>query len=204
MLVGAMTRALKVVEDGKSRWVGVRFRPGGAFPFLRFSLGEATDAHWDLKTVWPEADAWAEELAVSTSLEDEVAVIGEVLARKLDLLSSPAPDARVLHAARLLWRTGGAVPISKLSERVGLSRQQLNRLFRQHVGLGVKRFSRIARLQASMCVLRSHGQASEETAGGAAVAARSGFFDQSHFISEFKALTGATPSQFLLEEQGRR
>lgn len=195
-VVGAMTRPLVVVENGASRWLGVRFRPGGAFPFLRFNLGETTDSSRDLGLVWPEAFSWAEELAYATSADDMLSIVDRVLVRKLAELGSPTPDPRVSYATRILARTGGAVDASKLSDRIGLSRQHLSRLFKLQVGLSVKRFARTARLQASTRLLHSGP-------GGATLAARAGFFDQSHFISDFKALAGVTPSQFLREAKER-
>ena len=57
-LVGAMSRPLLVALRSPASFVGVRFRPGGAFPFLgKFSAGELTDARLPLTELWRQGEA---------------------------------------------------------------------------------------------------------------------------------------------------
>ncbi len=101
----------------------------------------------------------------------------------------PPLEARVAAAQRLLRaRPGPAVlPWSGLREATGLSRAQLDRLFRTHCGASVRQWME-ARLLADAChALEDQGEPVK------AVAARLGFGDASHFARWFAHRTGSAP-----------
>ena len=62
MAVGTMTRTLAVDGGDPSAWVGVRFWPGRALPFLGMPASELTDLRVDIGDVWRERDALLERL----------------------------------------------------------------------------------------------------------------------------------------------
>jgi AraC-like DNA-binding protein len=78
-----------------------------------------------------------------------------------------------------------------LSKTLEISRQHLNRIFTDEVGLNLKMFSRIVRLQATLKRARR-----APVNDWALFALESGYYDQAHFISDFKHLTGVTPTNF--------
>jgi AraC-like DNA-binding protein len=65
--------------------------------------------------------------------------------------------------------------------------RQLERVFREQVGVTPKGYARLARFQASLALARGGARWAE-------VAARAGFADQSHLVREYRALSGASPS----------
>ncbi|HET9315577.1 MAG TPA: DUF6597 domain-containing transcriptional factor [Vicinamibacteria bacterium] len=186
-LVGQMKRALRVRPSSDARVVGVRFRPGGAFPFLRRPQHELTGALPALDDVWPEL---ARECSRLAGLPDMGAV-----ARRVEAILSRAaerahgPDRRVAGSVAAIVSSGGAVAVDALSALCGLGARQLERLFRDQVGLGPKRLARIVRFQAGLR-LRDAG------ASLASAALAAGYADQAHFTREFKAIAGLTPSEF--------
>lgn len=82
----------------------------------------------------------------------------------------------------------GLVRMDTLCEDAGISIRQLDRLFRQHLGISPKTFARIARFQTAIGLLK-------KDPGGtlADVAARCGYYDQSHFVHEFRRFAGTAP-----------
>ena len=78
-------------------------------------------------------------------------------------------------------------------ELTGISPKRFSTLFRADVGLTPKTYFRVRRMQAAV---RTLGTATS----GATVAADLGYFDQSHFVREFRGFTGVTPSQYLRRE----
>jgi AraC-like DNA-binding protein len=96
--------------------------------------------------------------------------------------------ARIAHSL-LFYR--GALPVSELAKRHGRSVRQIERIFEDHVGLSPKLFSRIVRLQAALRM----GQR-ESAPDWSALALAAGYFDQSHMVRDFRALTGETPVGF--------
>jgi AraC-like DNA-binding protein len=186
VVVGTMTRALVIPPGAGSAIVAVRFRPGGAVPFLRVPAHQLTDA--DV----PCADLGATSLvpaglAPATAPDQAVAALQTALLDRLR--EAGPPDPLVDHAARLLL-TGAGTSIEQVARRLGWSRQHLRRAFRTHVGVGPKHFDRVARLQRTVADLQ--GQPARSLAD---LAAGCGYFDQAHMTGDFRALVGLTPRQ---------
>jgi AraC-like DNA-binding protein len=104
------------------------------------------------------------------------------------------PGLRMVETVRA---QGGVVPVERLAERFGLSVRQVERMFQEQVGVSPKVYARLVRLRRAMEM--SGREARPDWAG---IAARAGYFDQSHMVREFQALNGATPVAFT--ELGRR
>ena len=176
-VVGTMTVA--VVHDAPAtRLAAVRFRPGGARPFLRVDSAELTDRVLEpaaLGARWLELGAGPPERLVAA------------LARTL-LARRPAPiDPRVLEASRRLM-SERPPPVDALARQLGLSRQRLARVFREHVGLPPKELARVARLQRAL-----HRLQYNPALGLAAAALDLGYYDQAHMNADFRDLAGVTP-----------
>jgi AraC-like DNA-binding protein len=185
-LVGAMTRAVVIAGDQLSVTAAVRFRPGGAAPFLRRPAHELTDrqvtcAELDLAALVPPA------LGDLTDARVALEALQSTLLAQLRRLRDPAPDARIDHAVRSLL--AGAGSIDRLARTLGCTRQHLRRAFRAQVGIGPKHFDRVARLQRTLTRLQA-----ARSRGLAEIALEAGYFDQAHMTSDFRALAGITPA----------
>jgi AraC-like DNA-binding protein len=86
-----------------------------------------------------------------------------------------------------------SVRMADVRRLTGLSTKRLIGLFRAEVGLSPKEYARVRRLQAA---LRRLGDLDADGARGAEIAAAVGYFDQSHFVREFRSFTGMTPTQY--------
>jgi AraC-like DNA-binding protein len=190
-LVGQMTRALRVRPSARARVVGVRFQPGGAYPFLRVPQHELTGALPSLDDLWPALARERQRMAETEDMPRVVARIQDVLARAAARVARP--DRRVVAAAAAIAASGGLVPVDRLSTACGLGARQLERLFREQVGLGPKRLARIVRFQAA---LRAH----DRGVTVAAAAHSAGYADQAHFAREFKEIAGLSPSVYAAGE----
>lgn len=133
MVVGQMPRFMEIEPSGAVDLVGVRFRPGGLFPFLRAPMHELTGTWADLK-----------DIDRGLRLEDGVE---EALLVRL----RPGNGA-VAAAVAAIER--GAGRIDTIARDVGVHPRRLERMFRQEVGLPPKMLARIARFQG---VLRGSG-----------------------------------------------
>jgi AraC-like DNA-binding protein len=101
-------------------------------------------------------------------------------------MACSAPSRRVDAAVGTILESGGRVSIDALVSSAGTSLRQLERQFRENVGLTPKTFSRIVRLQAALRRLR-HGRALTD------VALACGFYDQSHMTRDFRELASMSP-----------
>jgi AraC-like DNA-binding protein len=85
--------------------------------------------------------------------------------------------------------------MAQIASRMALSERQLERLFRERIGLAPKVFARIARLRYAGR-LQTNGEAPS-----AAVALRAGYADQAHFVRECRSLFGVTPAVIARERR---
>jgi AraC-like DNA-binding protein len=187
-LVGTMTHALVAAASPGTRLFGVRFRPGEAFAFVNARADEATDRAFPLSDALGRyADALSDELASGASTRACVASLdrrlGELRAR------ARAPDWRVRHAVERLVHGRGRARIARLAGELGLGERQLERVFTERVGIGPKRFARVACLKALLPRLHEPQRGTPWTR----IAHDLGYADQSHMIREVRRLAGVTP-----------
>ena len=97
----------------------------------------------------------------------------------------------VSFALKSFCRGGQGGTVAEVEDRVGLSRRRFIEIFRERVGLTPKAFHRVRRFQQ---VLQSIHSARE--VDWAQVALESGYYDQAHFIHDFRAFSGLTPGQY--------
>jgi AraC-like DNA-binding protein len=99
----------------------------------------------------------------------------------------------VAFALKELAHGGGSPRIGRIVEQTGISHKHLIREFDRWVGLTPKL---LARLQAFQAVVAWIGFKPSVDWADAAVAC--GYFDQAHFIREFRSFSGLTPGAYLL------
>ena len=188
IVVGTMTEALLVPAHGVAGYVGVRFRAGMATTFFRLSAASITDASAPLDAVWPDARTVAGY--VTPRLDPDVATerLADVLVSRLSR-AAPVPDD-VQEAVDRIVQSGGRAEVEPLASALGVSRQHLARRFATYVGVPPKTLARVTRLRE---VVR---RAAAGPVNWAALAADLGYSDQSHLVTEFRALTGLTPSRW--------
>ena len=200
VLTGPHLRAHDVmVEPGTAYW-GARFWPdaGGAV------TGIAAPELRDLTVPAPAPfraglDALADALpADADSGEAQSRATAALDAMLLPLVRAARPlDDAVRRAVLAIVAARGDAAIAGIAADIGLGERQLQRRFREAVGLTPKQFARIRRVRETAAGMLRPG-----APGWAAVAADFGYTDQSHLIHEFSQLTGLTPVAF--EDRLRR
>jgi AraC-like DNA-binding protein len=187
IVVGPMTRAILVPSRPRERYLGVRFRPGGAGAFLRVPLSGLLDASVDLGDVWTEGARVHEQVAEAREKGGEVAAIARELRARLARWPAPRPRLGALVAQVAVAPEG--VSVESLAAAAGITRQHLTRLFQAEVGYGPKMLSRILRLRRALRLLDEPGRGPLS-----AVALDAGYYDQSHMNADFRELAGAPPT----------
>jgi AraC-like DNA-binding protein len=184
LAVGTMTRASVFDPRAPVRIAAVRFRPGGAVPFLRVPAEELTDRTLPCAEIgarWLAHPSWSEPIAPAAAVDSLQGLL-------LDRLA--ARDRRepvVAHAVTALL-SREPPSIEALSRDLGWSRQHLARSFRFHVGVSPKQLARVARLQRAVAHLQGGA-----VRGLADLALGLGYFDQAHMARDFHALAAVTP-----------
>jgi AraC-like DNA-binding protein len=188
MLVGQMDRHVTVLATGRVDVVGVRFHPSGAHPLFRFPMAELANelvALEDLVTL-------QDRLGSEGSTEERKRALDTVLSERFGNAAAPDPDFE--RAVSSVVRAEGRISVDLLSAGMGVGTRQLERKFRERVGLGPKRFARVLRFQS---VFR---RAFLEERSWAELALDCGYYDQAHFIRDFKSFTGRSPAVLFSNE----
>jgi AraC-like DNA-binding protein len=201
VVVGTMRTAVLVPMAGPVDLFGVRFRPGGGFPFLDTPLNELTDRRLLLDELWGRSAEQLGDAFRSALLEQRVARAERALRDRLGRQGHAwERDAElVARAVSLLRRARGGVGVRQVAAALGVGERRLERGFDRVVGLSPKTLGRVMRFREAVRQIERQG--GSPSAQWASVAFGAGYADQSHLIREFKALAGVTPARFAVERQ---
>lgn len=139
--------------------------------------------------IWPDGEEVADHVGSALGTDRAISRLAETLTSRLSRIATVPPD--LLMAVERIIARGGRMDVSRLATSLGVTRQHLARRFAAHVGVPPKTFCRVIRLWK---VLRSTGGGRVNWAG---LAADLGYSDQSHLVTEFRSLTGLTPSRWI-------
>jgi AraC-like DNA-binding protein len=187
VVAGQLTEPLFIQPAGRVATMGLRFHPGGAFPFLGARLDAFTNQIASFEEVWGgEGRRFEGRLLECASDAARVAIAEEFLLSRLSAFGRQ--DEPVEEAARQIRHRRGRLSVSVLGQAMGLSARQMERRFAAALGIGPKSLCRVVRFQS---VLRSLGRGRRPDWAG--LAQDHGYADQSHLINEFRRLSGVSP-----------
>lgn len=166
----------------------VFFTETGASHFFNVPLNELFSESLSLDTFIrkSEIETIEEQLCEAATDGRRIAIIEQFL---LSQLHNHDGDVLVDKAVNLIVNSNGTLRITELAQRLYISQSPLEKRFRKAVGASPKKFSSIIRLQTA---LNSYGKGENLTELGYTA----GYFDQSHFIKDFRQFTGETPEKF--------
>lgn len=170
-------------------YIGIRFLPS-AFPLL-FGINAKvlSDRSQDLSGVLPKLSNWiSKEIKPSLSFETVIQLLNKKLTA-LVLNQSIHFDGRFFKALHLIFEKRGFLDMEKELD-TGLSSRQLRRIFNYYIGTTAKTFSNVVRFQYIL-----NADPSQQRLKDDKMYFDVGFFDQAHFIKNFKTFYGVTPSQ---------
>jgi AraC-like DNA-binding protein len=192
--VGSMTRALVITGETARLHIGVRFAPGCAFAAFGIPAAELTDETVNYGLIERDAAAAVDALAAELTDEGRLAAMVGLVRKRLARASVVPASVRV--AVRRLSAASGNVRVAGLAGEIGITRQQLARQFATHVGVTPKTFARVMRAQAALARADAARAAYPRDVDWSAIAYELGYYDQAHFIDDFKELTGVTPGKW--------
>jgi AraC-like DNA-binding protein len=182
----------QVIDTLEQEYVaGVAFRPGGTVPFTRVPAHETSDAEIPLESLWGRARTarLREQLLESASLESMLDVLERALQ---DTWTRAATHPAIGFALAAFDRAPGMTSVASVTSAIGMSAKRFIERFKSEVGVTPKRYSRIRRFQDAV-TLAHRGHRLEWTR----VALECGYFDQAHFIHDFRSFSGLTPTGYL-------
>lgn len=134
-----------------------------------------------------------EQLVNAGSTSEKIAIISNFI---LDRINQTRYHSDKLQLASTLIQNGK--PLSEVQYQLNVSERTLERLSKQYIGMSPKLYARIVRFQSSLAILRHRPFDNLSM-----VAHQCNYFDQSHFIRDFKSFTGCSPHFFLQNSEER-
>lgn len=187
---GVMTGAFEYPLRGNGRVLGLRFRPGAFRGFLRQPVQSATNRELPLSAVFDCDDAEAERRVLGAPDDAGMVAVASAIIRTALPAVDPATGriAEILHA---IERHADITQVQQLADHVGIGVRKLQLLFKDYVGATPKWVIRRNRLLDAADLL-----ARGSTVDLAALAQQLGYYDQSHFTTDFEKLVGKPPADY--------
>jgi AraC-like DNA-binding protein len=192
-LWGKITQPLAVRSFGKNRMLGIRFHAHSAAFFLHEDISRFNDQVSDLQAVLGNGvKALHNRLLETAELHKRITLIEAFLLNRLDGKEKQAAGIAIVGRVieEMNENTTLADQVEIIAARHRISSRYLRRLFLQHTGVSPKLYNKINRFQLSLQLV------TEKHASLTAITYDCGYFDQSHFIRDFKSFTGFTPSDY--------
>jgi AraC-like DNA-binding protein len=177
---------IRILQHGLVRIAGVRFRLGGLAPFTRVELRRFTNDTPAPSVIFGET-AGELERAVEAERDPaaQAALFDQFFRAHLVLDSA---HARFALALDHLAESDGNASVEALANVAGVTSRQIDRLFARRLGIAPKTTGRVLRFQRALrALMRDPGRPLVE------IAADAGYFDQAHFIKDFRRMTGGVP-----------
>lgn len=171
-------------------YVGIRFLPTGLAALFDIPADSLVDQFVELKQVAPSfAHSMSMAFKERLGLIQAKAIFDQLLSRLIvERNSPPEVDPRLLTAMEAILEARGNINLQDLD--VGVSDRQLRRLFAYYFGESPKAFAKIIRFQNIL-----NAKPSAQSLKESKIFYDEGYYDQAHFIKEFKAFYGVTPNR---------
>lgn len=147
-----------------------------------FNLSLSLDNVFDRKSVM-EVE---EKLSIANTDKLRIKVVEHFFVSQLKDIET---DKLIVEAVKLIYQSKGTIRIKELNEKLFISQSPFEKRFRKVVGTTAKKFASIVRFNAVFDNLNKSKSLTE-------ICYENNFFDQAHFIKDFKQFTGDTPENF--------
>jgi len=192
MVIGQITEPFVIEPTGHVKSFAVRFYPFGFANFVQGSINDLANRETPLHLIFGErlSNELQQKIVQAATTENRIQIIEEFLLARLK--DTATIDHIVKTTLDTILSTNGTTPINTILKNTLSKRRQLERNFRKQIGMSPKQLGKVIRLQTALKMLLQ--QRAEDLTS---IAYESEYYDQAHFIRDFKEFTGTTPTAFL-------
>ncbi len=191
LISGQSSSYVDVSSNGKIGMICVVFYPHTAGLFFDFPLKIIENKAINLRDLLKDKiNILEDKISLANNLQSRIEAIENFLFKRLKINANKPLDV-VFGAVQIINQHRGQINSAELANKLGISKKQLERKFATQIGKSPKKFIKIVRFQS---VLDSAKNMTEEKLSN--LAYDNGYFDQAHFIHDFKVYTGYTPKEF--------
>jgi AraC-like DNA-binding protein len=176
--------------NGKIGVVGVAFKPAAFYQFYGVPMYELTDERIRFSEICSES---CQKLHDSIGAEMDNLKKIEILERYLlRILERPKyGEEAIMVSANEIFDSKGQTNISELLDKVPMSRRNFERKFLEEVGVSPKTYAKLRRFGYTCSLMAGNRDVNLMD-----VLHEGGYYDQSHFIKDFKYFSGRTPRKY--------
>lgn len=187
---GQITSPLEIAPTGISGIIAARFQPDGFLPFSAYPIQQMENKAVSLTTLFGEKAKELEAQVLQSKTNEQR--MKHISAFLLNELQQQEVSHRITKSGiETLLQSNGQLGINELAAQLQINRRQLERKFLSAIGLSPKQLSKVIRLQAAIKLLKQ-----KKFNSLTELAYESGYYDQAHFIKDFKEFTGVSPKEF--------
>jgi AraC-like DNA-binding protein len=192
-LFGQITSYIEIAPTGITGLVAARFLPDGLTPFLEIPVSSLENKAVNIIDVFGEKGKLLEEKVIAAANNSErIKLIETFLLSRL--VDPQIINTIIKNCVDIIFQSQGQLGVVELAGKMKLSRRNMERKFVSAIGMSPKQLSRVVRLQATLKILEQRNFSSLTS-----LAYESGYYDQAHFIKDFKEFTGMSPKLFFSE-----
>lgn len=190
---GQITTYIEIAPTGITGLVAARFLPDGLKPFLDIPVSSLANKAVAITDVFGEKGKLLEENVIAaTDNEVRIKLIESFL---LSRLADPQTiNVITKDCIDIILKSQGQLDVVELAGKLKINRRNMERKFTAAIGMSPKQLSRVVRLQATLKMLDQKNFTSLTS-----LAYENGYYDQAHFIKDFKEFTGMSPKSFFSE-----
>jgi AraC-like DNA-binding protein len=195
VVMGQRTKSYYILPVGNVDSFAICFYPHGFANFVDAPLEALVDKEIPITELFGKTDGseLEKKIVAAKDTNERIEIIETFLLHKLQ--EERTISNIVKSTVELLLSTNGNTSINSITENDLAKRRKLERHFKKQIGIGPKQLSKVIRLQATLQMILN-----KEAGTLTDVAYENEYFDQNHFIKDFKEFVGITPKEFLGNE----
>lgn len=192
------TKTKPVIVDNIDGYdlIGVKFKMGKAYPFFSFPLCEINAQVIELDLIWGNlVDEIRDQLSEYLTVKERFHAFEKRLLQILGGRGLNDSDSFISSALRIIQESKKDMSIKELVDKFGISHKHFLRKFDTQFGTNPKMFDRINKFQKAIHLIHN-----SELVHWTRLAYECNYYDQSHFIREFKYFSGVNPVNFFINQ----
>jgi len=195
MVIGQATVPFFIEPTGYVNTFAVRFYPYGFANFVTTPIKNLSNNETPIALLFGEqaANELEQKIIKANDSNERIDIIEHFLLSRLN--EKTTIDTIVKTTIDALIATNGSASISTILKENSSKRRQLERKFIKQIGVSPKQLGKIIRLQTALKMLLN-----KKTGNLTDIAYSCEYYDQAHFIKDFKEFTGTNPKEFLSNE----
>lgn len=195
MVLGQTIAPFYIEPTGYVNTFAVRFYPYGFANFVSEPISNLANKETPINQLFEKetADHLEQKISNAENTEQRISIIETFLLERLN--EEKTIDTIVKNTVDSLISSNGSASINSILKDDLSKRRQLERNFKKQIGVSPKQLGKVIRLQTALKMLLDSKPESLTN-----IAYESDYFDQAHFIKDFREFTGINPKEFITNE----